>query len=238
MPSLSPPALAIAALRSALFALVFYTFSPMFIALAALLSYFSRRAMTGVCMAWAHFHRLCVRFLLGQRIVVEGAVPQGAVLIACKHEAMFEAIDIVCIFDRAMIAAKKELVDIPIFGRAANIYGIVSVERGAGRKAIRTIQAAGLQAKAQQRAICLFPEGTRVPHGESPPVKAGFAALYAVLDMPVVPIAVDSGCLSPRGSFIKRSGTITYRLGEIIPPGLPRAEAELRVHAAINALNA
>ena len=53
----------------------------------------------------------------------------------------------------------------------------------------------------------------------------------------MVPIAVDSGRVSPRGRFLKRAGTITYKVGEIIPTGLDRKEAEAKVHAAINALN-
>jgi 1-acyl-sn-glycerol-3-phosphate acyltransferase len=85
--------------------------------------------------------------------------------------------------------------------------------------------------------ICLFPEGTRVPHGERPPLRSGFAGIYQMLGLPVVPVAVDSGLVSPRNSFLKRSGVITYKVGEIIPPGLPRAEAEARAEAAINALN-
>ena len=76
-----------------------------------------------------------------------------------------------------------------------------------------------------------------MPHGESPPLRAGFAGLYALLGLPVVPVAVDSGRVSPRGKFMKRAGTITYRVGEIVPPGLDRREAEAMVHAAINALN-
>src|SRR3546814_6840790 len=62
-------------------------------------------------------------------------------------------------------------------------------------------------------------------------------ALPILLKVPVIPVAIDSGRLSPRNSFLKRPGTITFHVGEIIPPGLPRAEAEARVHAAINALN-
>lgn len=57
------------------------------------------------------------------------------------------------------------------------------------------------------------------------------------MGLPVVPIAVDSGRLSPRNSFIKRPGLITYKVGDVIPAGLPRREAEALVHAAINALN-
>ena len=61
--------------------------------------------------------------------------------------------------------------------------------------------------------------------------------LVKALGMPVVPIAMDSGRLWPRNAFIRRSGVVTFRLGEPIPPGLPRAEIEARVHAAINLLN-
>jgi 1-acyl-sn-glycerol-3-phosphate acyltransferase len=74
-----------------------------------------------------------------------------------------------------------------------------------------------------------------VPHGERAPLRSGFAGLYKLLGLPVVPVAVDSGPLYHR--LWKRRGTITVRFGEIIPPGLPREEVEARVHAAINALN-
>jgi 1-acyl-sn-glycerol-3-phosphate acyltransferase len=82
----------------------------------------------------------------------------------------------------------------------------------------------------------IFPEGTRVPFGEKPPLRPGFAGLYRVLGLPVVPIAHDSGKIWPRG-LVKQSGTIHFKVGEIIPPGLKRDEVEARVHAAINALN-
>jgi 1-acyl-sn-glycerol-3-phosphate acyltransferase len=71
--------------------------------------------------------------------------------------------------------------------------------------------------------------------GESPPLKSGFAALYRALELPVVPVAVDSGRVWGRG-FVHRSGMVTFRVGETIPPGLNRHEIERRVHAAINAL--
>ena len=72
-------------------------------------------------------------------------------------------------------------------------------------------------------------------HGTQPPLQSGFAGLYKLLGLPVVPVALDSGpCYHRRW---KRRGTITIRVGEPIPAGLPRDEIEARVVAAINVLN-
>lgn len=91
--------------------------------------------------------------------------------------------------------------------------------------------------RSQTRLNLIFPEGTRVAPGEQPPLQPGFAGLYKALDLPVVPVALDSGRLWPRNSFLKRPGIITIRLGDPVPAGLPRAEIEARVHAAMNVLD-
>jgi 1-acyl-sn-glycerol-3-phosphate acyltransferase len=96
--------------------------------------------------------------------------------------------------------------------------------------------AAGREAVATGRAVMIFPEGTRVPHGSAPPLRPGFAGLYRALGLPVVPVAVDSGRLWTRG-LLKKPGVVRFRIGEAIPPGLKRDEIERKVHAAINALN-
>ena len=90
---------------------------------------------------------------------------------------------------------------------------------------------------AAGRPILIFPEGTRVPPGHQPPLQPGFAGLYRSLRLPVVPVALDSGRLWPPHSFVKQPGIVTARFGEPIPAGLPRAEIEAAVHAAINQLD-
>lgn len=225
------------ALRSLAFMLLFYGGSLLFVLTAMAVNLVVPSAIPHIATGWSRFHRACARWLLGQKVRVEGFLPHGPHLYILKHESMFETIDLLCLFDRPAIVAKRELLDIPLWGGIARRYGLIPVERSAGASALRALRAAAAVATAQGRAICLFPEGTRVPHGEAPPLRAGFAGLYALLKLPVVPIAVDSGRVSPRGRFMKRAGTITYKIGEIIPPGLDRSEAEARVHAAINALN-
>ena len=74
-----------------------------------------------------------------------------------------------------------------------------------------------------------------MPHGERRELQAGFAGLYKVLGLPVVPVAVDSGPTYHR--WLKRNRPITYRFGAPIPPGLAREEMEARVLEAINTLN-
>jgi 1-acyl-sn-glycerol-3-phosphate acyltransferase len=134
-----------------------------------------------------------------------------------------------------VIVMKKELADIPLFGFMTRRYGVIPVERSAGARALRALVEEGREAIASGRPVIIYPEGTRVRGGQSPPLKSGFAALYRALGLPVVPVAVDSGRLWGRG-FVHRSGFVTFRIGQAIPAGLKRDEVERRVHAAINSL--
>lgn len=184
---------------------------------------------------WTRFHRWCATALLGIRIRIEGEVPDGQVLVALKHESFFEAIDLPVLLRFPAVFAKIELLRMPLWGRAGRHYGLIGVERDQGARALRAMIAAARQRSAEGRVLAIFPEGTRVAHGTRPPLQAGFAGIYKLLALPVVPVAVDSGPLFHRRW--KRRGTITYRFGERIEPGLSREEIEQRVHDAINALN-
>ena len=111
----------------------------------------------------------------------------------------------------------------------------MSVDREASAKALRQLMAEGAALRARGRSVIVYPEGTRVKPGETPPLRSGFAGLYKAVGLPVVPIALDSGLVMPK-TGAKRPGVVTVRIGKPIPAGLPRKEAEQRVWAAINAL--
>ncbi len=225
-----------ALLRSLLFYFVFYLGSAGYSAASLLMVPISPVALRKVVRGWSQFHRACARVLLGIHVRIEGEAPRGAAFYALKHESFFEAIDQPALLENPSVFAKEQLFSVPLWGPAALAYGLVPVARDQGPKALRAMIAAAKALVAVGRPLALFPEGTRVAHGTQPPLQSGFAGLYKLLGLPVVPVAVDSGRLYHR--FVKRPGTVTYRFGETIPPGLPRAEAEARVHAAINALNA
>ena len=224
-----------AILRSFLFYLLFYGFSAVLVVASVLAIPFGRHWLKSVVATWGKWHRWCVQNLLGITIEVEGHLPDEPVLIAIKHESYFEAIDLPRLLSFPAVFAKQELFAIPGWGFSAKVYGLVPVARDEGAKALRHMLATAKQRIEEDRPLVIFPEGTRVKHGDAPVLQSGFAGLYKLLRLPVVPVAVNSGPLY--NGLVKRSGTITYRIGETIPAGLPRAEAEQRVHAAINALN-
>lgn len=226
----------VAVLRSLAFYAVFYlgTMAYVLIALAARL--LGEKPFLSVAEGWSHFHRKCAAWLLGIRVELRGELPTVGALIAMKHESFFEAIDLPHVLHQPVVFAKAELLQIPLWGRVARMYGMVAVERNQGAKALRAMIAAARQYMSTGRVLIIFPEGTRVPHSRRPQLQAGFAGLYKLLGVPVVPVAVNSGPLYHR--LWKRAGTVTYVVGEPIPPGLARDEVEARVLAAINALNA
>ena len=225
------------ALRSILFALVFYPGTALFVLGAFPVFLLGKRPLRRHVREWARFHRLCAAWILGIRSRVEGERPHGAVLVAAKHQSMFETLEVVMLLDKPAVVMKRQLADIPLFGRVTLRYGCIPVDREGGAAALRRMMRAAEEAIGEGRPIVIFPEGTRVSPGEQPPLQAGFAGLYRALKLPVVPLALDSGEVWPRRSFVKRPGTVTMRFGEPIPRGLKRAEVEARVHAAINALD-
>ena len=222
-------------LRNLAFYAAFYGGSALCVVVAVLAAAIAPRLVRPACEAWGHWHRWCCRALLGITYHETGTRPAGQAFYAIKHESFAEAIDLPCMFDFPAAFAKQELFAIPGWGRAARVWGNIPVAREAGATALRTMLREIRPALAAGRPVVIFPEGTRVPHGTQPPLQSGFAALYKLLNLPVVPVAVNSGPIYHRRW--KRPGVITVHFGEPIPPGLPRAEVEARVHAAINCLN-
>jgi len=226
----------IAVIRSLVFTVVFYLGSVPLVTGAAISALLSRPALRYMSKLWSRWFVWTSTYVLGVRLRVEGNVPQHAVIVAAKHQAAYETILTLYLFDDPAVVMKAELLAVPLWGYAARKQGTIPIDRDASAGAMRTMMRAAQAAKTADRPVVIFAEGTRVPVGEAPPLKPGFAGLYRLLKLPVVPVALDSGLVWRKG-FVKHAGVITMRFGEPIPPGLDRAEIEARVHTAINALN-
>jgi len=225
----------LAFLRSLVFYPVFYGFSAVLVVASVVAVALGREKLRGVVAMWGNWHRWCLKNIVGITIVLDGELPEGKALIAVKHESYFEAIDMPRLFRFPTVFAKRELFLIPGWGYSARVYGLIPVARDKGAKALRDMIKTARERVGEGRPLVIFPEGTRVEHGEQVPLQSGFAGTYKLLGLPVVPVAVNSGPIYH--GIIKRPGTITYKVGETIPAGLKREEVEARVHKAINALN-
>jgi 1-acyl-sn-glycerol-3-phosphate acyltransferase len=222
-------------LRSLLFMALFYPGTLLFVLAGLAASFVGTTPMRAVVHAWADFHHWLCLHVLGIRTKTFGVMPRGQCIIAVKHQSRFETIEILRLARTPVVVMKRELADMPLFGWITRRYGVIAVDRAAGAKALRAMLAEARQAAETGRPIAIFPEGTRVRPGETPPLRPGFSGLYRALGLPVVPIAVDSGRLWGRG-VLKKPGTVHFQIAEVVPTGLGREEIEARVHAGINLL--
>ena len=222
-------------LRNIAFQIVFFGLSVPIVLGAPLAALVGQRALIGYARMWMTFHRWCARRLLGIHVRYEGPRPAGQVFYAGKHQSLYEPLELALELGNPATIMRREFARIPIWGWAARRYGVILVDRAASSSALRAMMREAEVARASGRSVMIFPEGTRVKPGDQPPLKSGFAGLYKMLDLPVVPVATDIGRLWPKKG-LKRAGVTTFRFGDPIPPGLPRKEIEARVHEAINAL--
>lgn len=225
----------ITAFRRLVFDIVFYGVSVPIVLFAPIAGLISQSVMRRHAMFWAHTQHVLAGAILGIRKRVEGSPVDYPAIYAAKHQSMYETLELSAMLGEPAMVLKQELADIPFWGSAARRYGAIIVDREASAKAMRNILRDGKAAVAEGRSILIFPEGTRVAPGEMPPIKPGLAGLYRMLKLPVIPVALDSATVCTRRGPA-RPGTVTFRFGEPIPPGLDREEVEARVHAGINAL--
>jgi 1-acyl-sn-glycerol-3-phosphate acyltransferase len=185
-------------------------------------------------VAWVENHLGGISY----KVVGRENLPQGACIIASKHQSEWETFKMHLILKDPAIVLKKELLKIPLIGWYMNRSGSIAIDRSKGIRSLSIMTRAARKAAAEGRPIVIFPEGTRVAVGESRPYKSGVAALYKDLHLPIVPLALNSGLLWPKNSFLKKTGTITVEFLPPIPPGLPREEMMKRLRDALEPASA
>lgn len=174
---------------------------------------------------WARGVIGLLRLLVGTDYAVSGRenLPDGPFVIAAKHQSAWDTIIFFLLIDRPAYVLKKELLAIPLYGWYAGRAGHIAVDRKAGARALRSLLESAKRAIADGMVPVIFPQGTRTAPGTHQPYQPGVAALYRGLDLPVVPVALNSGLFWGRRAFRKRAGTIRLEFLPAIPPGMDRA---------------
>lgn len=162
-------------------------------------------------------------------------VPKGACIIAAKHQSAYETCILNVLFGNPAIVLKKELTYIPIWGWFAKASGLIPIDRKGGVKALAIMKKAASEAIQAGRKIVIFPQGTRVKPLTRKPYKVGVAAMYQDLNLPVVPMALNSGLFWPKASFLKKKGTVLIEFLPPIPTGLSRSAMMHRLEDELEA---
>jgi 1-acyl-sn-glycerol-3-phosphate acyltransferase len=226
------------ALRSLVFNVGFYLWTFVIGLYGAPLLLLPPRYVMEFGRLWASGALGLLAWTVGLRHEIRGIenLPDGAAIIALKHQSSWDTVILPVIFRHPAIVIKHELAWLPIYGWYAVRAGGIPVDRGAGASALKHMLARAKRAIAEDRPIAIFPEGTRTAVGARLPYHPGVAALYTQLAVPLVPVAVNSGVFWSRRSFLKFPGRIVLEILPAIPPGQPRrkvmAELETRIEAA------
>ncbi len=214
------------ALRSVLFAVLFYGLFSVSAPFAAFLSIVLPRSLPGFARAWSRAWLAIYAGVCGVTYEIRGRehLPKGGCVLAMKHQSVWDTCALFAIFDRPVYVFKSELRWIPFFGWALLRLGCVPVKRGTGKLALDDMVEGTRIALAESKQVVIFPEGTRTMVGQAPKYKTGISRLYEQLGVGCVPVALNSGLLWPRRKFLRPPGRIVVEILPAIAPGLPRKE--------------
>jgi 1-acyl-sn-glycerol-3-phosphate acyltransferase len=223
-------------LRSLLFNTYLFVASPitgLLIVLAAPLPY---RVRFGLAFAWANSILWMLGKLCRLHYVVEGKenIPVDNHISMWKHSSSFETIAQMTVFPPQSWVFKRELLWVPFVGWALNFMKPIAIDRAAGHTAVNQVLEQGKRLLAEGQWIVIFPEGTRMPAGQTRKYGISGALLATETGRKIVPVAHDAGYYWPRRGVVKKPGMIRVVIGPPIDSaGVDPRQLNERVQAWI-----
>ena len=162
--------------------------------------------------------------------------------VASAHQSMFETFVLQIPLDGPIFILKKELLKIPLFGWYLRKIGAIEIIRETTTKEnLDFFDKVKNKINNENRPLLIFPQGTRVKPSEQVPFKKGVGRIYDKLNLPCVPVALDSGKVWPKNSFIKYPGNINVSFLEPVMPGKNKdefiKEIENKIYSEIKKFN-
>ena len=225
------------AVRTALFYFIFIGQTAIIAIAIGTIALVSGRTPVSWAMAkfWCRSNLTYLRVIAGVRTKVTGEenIPPGGCIIAAKHQSDWDVFAIFPHTGRPAYIVKKELMQIPFFGWAARSLDCIEVDRKKGAEAIPLMMAQAHAAVERGCRIVIFPEGTRKAPLAPADYRQGIVRLYMELNVPVVPVALNSGLFWGRNSLTIWPGTAEAKFLPPIEAGLPADIFQQRLKKAI-----
>jgi len=170
--------------------------------------------------------------------VVEGRenLPPGNHVALIKHSSSWETFAQSVLLPPQAWVLKRELTWLPFVGWTARLLRGIAVDRGAGHVAVKSVLRQGKARLADGLWVVIFPEGTRMPPGQTRKYGISGALLAIESGRLIVPVAHNAGYYWPRRGFMKRPGTIRVVIGQpIVAAGREPRGLNLELQAWIEA---
>ena len=222
-------------LRSLIFNISFTAWAMLSAILFSPLFFLSSQTSLKVGSPWARISLFLARLICGIRYEVRGRqhMSTSPVIYASKHQSAWDTIIFLILLPHPAYVLKRELLRIHLWGWYLWRMKMIAIDRAAGGQGLKDMLKQAKARVAEGRSVVIFPEGTRMPVGAPAHYHPGILAMYNQLKIPVVPVALNSGCFWGRNAFTKRPGNIVIEFLPPIPPGLPKEEFMTRLQNAI-----
>ena len=222
-------------LRSLVYNVLFYALLICWLIVAIPTYVMPRWAIMSVAKNWARSSIWLLRVICNVKVEYRGLekIPEGPLIVASKHQSMWETFALLQFFEQPLFILKRELLWIPLFGWYLIKAKMIGIDRSAGGRALLEMTRRAGAAVRRGRQLIIFPEGTRTPVGAPPHYKTGIAQIYVDCGVSCVPVALNSGLFWPRRTFMRYPGTLVVEFLDPLPPGLSRREFIARVSTVI-----
>jgi 1-acyl-sn-glycerol-3-phosphate acyltransferase len=158
--------------------------------------------------------------LCGLNYRVEGSenIPSRNSVVLLKHSSAYETLVQYFLFPRQCWVVKRELLWAPFLGWAVAAVRPIAINRSGGKQAVAQVLAKGKARLEEGHWVIIFPEGTRMPPGQTRRYGVSGVLLAQAAGRLLVPVAHDAGDYWPRRGWRKRPGTVTFRIGRPVDP--------------------
>jgi len=208
----------VALLRSLIFTTYMMASACLFGLVMALGFWLPYRAQFAIARTWARILFWMLEHLCGLKYVIEGRerIPSGNHIVMSNHTSAWETVAQFLIFPPQVWVLKRELLWIPFVGWGLKLLRPISINRGAGHRAVNQVVDQGKARLADGLWIIIFPEGTRVVAGETRKFGVSGALLAIAAGVSIVPLSHNAGAFWPRRGVVKKPGTVRVVIGEPI----------------------